>query len=311
MTAEELKKIVDDNEAKRVADMGGVNKLLEGLTAAVTSIGDSVKVVVARNDAEEKEKEESKRSDARSRADNFKFSDRKDGENDDDYKKRGDAEEKAYCDAMTEAGEESTAAADKARRDRKDSSEAFEKARKDAADEKEKEKERNDSIAAAGLTKEVLDRIKGLEEQNAKLIGKNDGDTLSMGKAQARADRVYLAFGGSAPRPSVGESLLEYRKRVVVDLKEHSPTWAKAEINVAAIDENLFAPIETQVLDEALKAASDPAKVPAHKIRAIEGRSDSGHPVRNYVGDPKAWMSQFMPPAQHGYLEQNKPGAGR
>lgn len=307
MTAEELQKRLDEEKLTRDARDKTIDGILAGLSTSMTAVGDSVARLVARKDEDEKKEEDKKRADARGRADSFKFGARKDGESDEDYGSRMDAEEKALCDAFEEAGEDKEKA-EKAAKDARKDSEDEEKKRADAV---RMDSTNATATAALGLGKDILKQLDDLKSAVAKSTAVPDADIASFGRVQHRADSVYSAMGGNAPRPAPGESLLDYRKRIVVDLKPHSTRWAKAEISVAAVDEALFGAIEDQVLEDAFKAARDPAKVKPGRLQVVESRRDSGGKELTYIGQPLSWMRQFMPPLQAGSFEGAKPGSNR
>lgn len=303
MTAEELKKALDEKNLADAARNETIDKVLLGLSEGMTAIKDSVAKFTGRMDADDEKKKEDARADARKDAEGFKFGERKDGESDEDFKDRRDAETSALCDAFEAAGEDKDEAKKKA-----------DSARKDADDEDEKKK--NDSArkdsdartqAALGLGTDLKKQLEDIQKKLGTITAAPDADIASYGKVQARADAAYSAMGGSAPRPAPGESLLDYRKRLVIDLKPHSKTWAKAEISVAAVDEAIFGTIETQVISEALATASDPAKVPTGKLQPIHSRLDSGHNQTKWLGRPGAWMRAFSHPLQAGSFVGNKP----
>jgi len=302
MTAEELKKMMDDARAEDAKKLAGLS---EGMTALGTTLGR----LATRMDEDDIKKEEAARADARGRADNFKFGERKDGESNEDFKERMDTEEKVYCDALEEAGEIN--AKKKAADSRKDAEDESEKKLADTEDEEKNEKARADAAAALGLGIDIKKQLETLQALVANQTRQPDADIASYGRVQARADAVYAAMGGNAPRPGPGESLIDYRKRIIVDLKPHSKRWKEAEISVAAVDEGIFAGIESQVLEDALKSASDPAKVPAGRLQKVSVRLDSGHNETKWIGEPISWMRSFMPPLQAGSFEGTKPGSNR
>lgn len=286
----------EELEAQRKREEA-MDKSIAALQEGMTALSTTLQRIVARHDEDDKKEEEARKDAARSRADNFKFSRRDEDEDDDKYKAKHDAEEKALCDAFEEAGEAKETAADKAKRARKDAEDeeseaAKEKAAKDAADRADR--------AASTTVKALQDRIddltKRLDHRHT------DADVAAFGRIQHRFDAVYTAKGGKAPGPLAGESVLAYTKRLALECKSDSPRWKDAELTVVAADETAFSVAVDQIIEDALKAARDPAKIRFGTLRPIAVRKDSGHNETTYEGEPLSWMRSFMPPGQVGYF---------
>lgn len=289
MTEDELKALREKQEAQDKIILG----LGEGMTALTTTLGRLTK----RFDDEDAAKEQGRKDAARSRADSFKFSKRDADEDDDKFKAKHDAEEKALCDALEEAGEAKEVAADKAKRARKDADDEDEEARK-AAKDNDDEKARHDALV--GENKELKDRLAAIE---SRLNHRHtDADAAALGRVQSRFDSVYTAQGAKAPGPLAGESVLAYTKRLALEQKAHSKRWKDAELTVLAADEAAFNNVVDQIIEDALQAARDPAKIKFGTLRPITVRKDSGHIETTWQGEPASWMRAFMPPGQAGYF---------
>jgi hypothetical protein len=122
-------------------------------------------------------------------------------------------------------------------------------------------------------------------------------------EAQSRADAVERAFGrndaavlGCVP----GESALGYRRRLVRQYQRHSPRWKGARVE--AIGYDTIGIVEGDVYKDAAAAARDPKNFGPGELRAIKERDESGRMVTRFVGDPMAWMSQFMTGGQVGFI---------
>lgn len=271
-------------------------KLQDQVNALAVVLEDANKRLdsLARADAE---KEEEKRADARRRADAFAFGKRADGESDDEYKKRMDAEEKACADAEMESGEEPAMAMDKAKRRRADAEQEDEKVMADKkrgdAEQEASEKERADA-AEVSLLKRRLDEMQAQIDARAT---RTDEEADKFLVAQARADEAYQPWGRAAPRPMDGESLLQYRRRLLEGVQEHT---AYKEVNLRAIaaDAAAFGVIEGQIISEAAKVGRSPASVPDGELREVRRSSGSGHQITEFIGDPRSWMSAHAPNGQ-------------
>lgn len=245
------------------ADDSGGQKLDKVLSAIDAFCG--------KMDAFEKRMDEhGKRMDADAKKDGEEIS-RKDGESEEDFKKRKDASEEAV-------------AADKARKDAeekeaKEKADAEEKAKKDAEEEERKKADaagRSDFDRLVGATTEMAKRLKTVEAAMPRQL--TDEDRHAFSAAQARADDVYSAFGKRAPYPLSGEDVLPYRRRLVASLKEHSLAWKDVDI-LAIADAATFKIAEDTILRDAAKAALHPADLKIGELREIV-RSDSSTGVR-------------------------------
>lgn len=276
--------------------MGGFEKILPVING-----------LKARADAEDEDKEKKMKMDARKDAEGFNFSKRADGEDDKDFMKRHDAEESALCDSLIAAGEKE----DKAREDAKGRRDAAEEAEKKAMADAEEEKARKDAEekarndAAGRPDPALIARIAELETKlNTKPALPTDEEVNAFGSYQSRADSVYTLLGARAPMPHPGhQSLAEYRRGILADLKKHSPRYKDAEIGVAAVDSALFKTVEDGIFEDAMKFASSPARIPAGELRMKTVRTDTGHIRNEWEGASSGWMDEIA-----GFTKQGSGG---
>lgn len=194
-------------------------------------------------------------------------------------KKRSDATRRRKDDDPEEA---KRLAADAAKKD------AEEQAKKDADEEAKKDAdEKAKADAASKSDADIRRQIAELSAKIPKTVG--DSDYFAMTDVQARADDVYSKFGQHAPRPMPGETPALYERRVVRDLKQHSPTWKAADAATAFADDAVFAVARDQVYKEATATALSPSTVSAGQLRMITKRQ-GGHEIHEFVGDPRSWM---------------------
>src|SRR5262249_51619522 len=134
------------------------------------------------------------------------------------------------------------------------------------------------------------------------VAGRSDEDEDKIAAAQARADEVFSAHGGRAPRPLVGESLLLYRVRLAKKLQHHSKTWGDADLIVVAKADadKTFRKIEDGIYTEAKAAAMEPTNIADGEPREVHRRdSVTGRTLIEWHGrSPKAWMAPMMPARQ-------------
>ena len=243
-----------------------------------------------RKDAEEKEKEEKEKADAaRKDADAGKTPDDKLSHVMDAVTKIADAV--GSLGKRMDAMEVSKADSGKKDNDGDAETTAADKAKKDA-DEKEKkekeEKEREDSArkdaaakadAALGDINKKIDQVRAMIPKDA-----TDEDYNAMLDAQSRADDVFVEFGGKAPRPLQGQSVMAYDRFVAAKLQDHSPTWKGKDLK--HINDDAFPIIRDQIFAEARNAAMNPVNLGPGELRMVERKSD-GHIVRDFHGQPK------------------------
>lgn len=228
----------------RADDAGGakLEKVLSAMDAVCGRMDDFSKRMdshAARMDADEKERKDADDKDGDCK--------RMDGESDEDFEKRKsdkarkDAEEKEKADAEA-------IAADKAKKD---------------AEEKEKADVADRHLSA---TTEMAKRLIAVERAMPKQL--TDADRHAFAQAQSRADEVCQGFGKRAPFPLNGEDVLPYRKRLVHELKCHSPAWKDVDV-MAIADEATFKVAESMVFKDAVAASLNPADLRDDELRAI------------------------------------------
>ncbi len=124
----------------------------------------------------------------------------------------------------------------------------------------------------------------------------DDEPRESFGEVQARADRVAQAFGDSAPPPVRGESLRQYRRRLLSKFAAHSVRWRGVALH--RLDDRALAVAEGQVHADALAFAHDPANAPAGALRMITETDETGRRIRRFVGDPENCWGVFKQPTR-------------
>lgn len=200
---------------------------------------------------------------------------RKDAAEEEERRSKMSEEERAADKAKKDAEEDRKREEDRARDD---------KAKKDAEEEEErKERERIKADAA-----ETKSRIEALERDR----NRPDEERTLFASAQARADSIAQAFGDAAPRPLSGETLLDYRKRLVKKFQAHSPAW-KA-VDLGKVDGTVLEVAETGIYADAMTAARSPTDVPFGKLREVRRQVD-GREIREFVGQ-NTFIAQFARP---------------
>ncbi|EIC1911761.1 NUDIX hydrolase [Escherichia coli] len=201
-----------------------------------------------------------------------------------DLKAKADADEaakKEKADAEDEEAEEAKAKAD-----------AEEKAAKEKADAEAKEKA--DAEEAECMAKEKADSQ--LRQEIADLRSRiptelSDEERNEVADAQVKADSVFSCFGKRAPVPLSGEKPLAYRRRLMIQLQEHSPDFKSVDLSSIA-DSALLSVAEKTIYADAQKSAS--LSVGPGMLREIKRADATGRQISTFEGDPAATWAPFQ-----------------
>ncbi|MEN1919803.1 NUDIX domain-containing protein [Enterobacter asburiae] len=201
-----------------------------------------------------------------------------------DLKAKADAEEaakKEKADAEAKEAEEAKAKAD-----------AEEKAAKEKADADAKEKA--DAEEAERMAKEKADSQ--LRQEIADLRSRiptelSDEERNEVADAQVKADSVFSCFGKRAPVPLSGEKPLAYRRRLMIQLQEHSPDFKSVDLSSIA-DSALLSVAEKTIYADAQKSAS--LSVGPGMLREIKRADATGRQISTFEGDPAATWAPFQ-----------------
>jgi 8-oxo-dGTP pyrophosphatase MutT (NUDIX family) len=190
-------------------------------------------------------------------------------------------------------------AADKSKKDAEGGSEEKNPAEKNkSSDHKNEGKIGADSArkdSDADMRKKIADLEAAITDTRARMPKQlSHADYNAMGNVQAKADRVFTAFGDSAPGPMDGETLLSYRRRLARELQKHSDDWRDIDLGVIGVDSKAFELAESKIYADAMSVAAHPVDIGMGILREVRRRNpDTGHMVKEYYGSPRAWMEQF------------------
>lgn len=201
-----------------------------------------------------------------------------------DLKAKADAEEaakKEKADAEAKEAEEAKAKAD-----------TEEKAAKEKADAEAKEKA--DAEEAEKMAKEKADSQ--LRQEIAELRSRiptelSDEERNEVAEAQVKADSVFSSFGKRAPIPLSGEKPMAYRRRLMIQLQEHSPDYKAVDLSAIA-DSQLLSTAEKHIYADAQKAAS--LSVGPGQLREIKRKDATGREISTFEGDPAVTWAPFQ-----------------
>lgn len=203
--------------------------------------------------------------------------------------------EKADSDAKEKADAEEREAKEKAdaeEKEKADAAEAEEKAAKEKTDADAKEKA--DAEAEEKAAKEKADSQ--LRQEIADLRSRiptelSDEERNEVADAQVKADSVFSCFGKRAPVPLSGEKPLAYRRRLMIQLQEHSPDFKSVDLSSIA-DSALLSVAEKTIYADAQKSAS--LSVGPGMLREIKRADATGRQISTFEGDPAATWAPFQ-----------------
>ncbi|WP_275261740.1 NUDIX hydrolase [Citrobacter freundii] len=211
-----------------------------------------------------------------------------------DLKAKADAEEaakKEKADAEAKEAEEAKAKADeeeKAAKAKADEGELkkLEHEAKGEDDRLERErKERDREKADSQLRQEIAELRSRIPTELS------DEERNEVADAQVKADSVFSCFGKRAPVPLSGEKPLSYRRRLMIQLQEHSPDFKSVDLSSIA-DSALLNVAEKQIYADAQKSAS--LSVGPGMLREIKRADATGRQISTFEGDPAATWAPFQ-----------------
>ncbi|EGI0928955.1 NUDIX domain-containing protein [Salmonella enterica] len=199
---------------------------------------------------------------------------------------------KAKADAEEEARKEKADAEEKEAEEAKAKADTEEKAAKEKADAEAKEKA--DAEEAERMAKEKADSQ--LRQEIAELRSRiptelSDEERNEIADAQVKADSVFSCFGKRAPVPLSGEKPLAYRRRLMIQLQEHSPDFKTVDLSTIA-DSALLSVAEKTIYADAQKSAS--LSVGSGMLREIKRADATGRQISTFEGDPAATWAPFQ-----------------
>ncbi|HHH1977932.1 TPA: NUDIX domain-containing protein [Yersinia enterocolitica] len=213
----------------------------------------------------------------------------------DAMKEKSDSEEKAKADAEEKEVKEKADAEAKEKADA-----AEEKSAKEKADETELKKLENEAKGEDDhLEKERKEREKAdsdLRSEMALLKSRlptelSDSERNELADAQVKADSVFSVLGKRAPMPLSGEKPLSYRRRLMIQLQEHSGDYKAVDLSSIA-DSALLNIAEKQIYADAQSSAS--LSVGPGMLREIKRADVTGRQISTFEGDPAATWAPFQ-----------------
>ncbi|HGZ2415787.1 TPA: NUDIX hydrolase [Citrobacter freundii] len=206
-----------------------------------------------------------------------------------DLKAKADAEEaakKEKADAEAKEAEEAKAKADEEAKADEGELKKLEHEAKGEDDRLERErKEREREKADSQLRQEIAELRSRIPTELS------DEERNEVADAQVKADSVFSCFGKRAPVPLSGEKPLSYRRRLMIQLQEHSPDFKSVDLSSIA-DSALLNVAEKQIYADAQKSAS--LSVGPGMLREIKRADATGRQISTFEGDPAATWAPFQ-----------------
>ena len=287
--------------AKLDAIMGKLDSAHARLDAAEKARADAENAEKAeqeKREREEGEKEKAKADAVRRDAYRKDRFGRKDGESDEDRRKRWDADEKAMMDACRTDGDGEDVAAKCAKDARTDAEETERKDRADKARKDAEEKQRMDSATATELA-DVKRQLAAMTAQFKHLTAEVSPEERNfLAAAQARADGIAGLFGERAPAPIPGETSLDYRKRLLGKFQKHSARFKETRFD--SLDASVLGPVEEIVYADSAAAARSPSRAANGILIPIREQDEAGRTITRFTGDILGFIGPFIRGGQIG-----------
>lgn len=198
-------------------------------------------------------------------------------------KEKADAESKEAEEAKAKADEEEKAAKAKADEGELKKLEHEAKGEDDRLERERKEREREK--ADSQLRQEIAELRSRIPTELS------DEERNEVADAQVKADSVFSCFGKRAPVPLSGEKPLSYRRRLMIQLQEHSPDFKSVDLSSIA-DSALLNVAEKQIYADAQKSAS--LSVGPGMLREIKRADATGRQISTFEGDPATTWAPFQ-----------------
>jgi hypothetical protein len=114
-----------------------------------------------------------------------------------------------------------------------------------------------------------------------------------LAEIQTMADRAASAWSKSAPHPWVGEMPDAYCRRFAAQHQQHSEKWGDG-VNLRDLGGKTLRNAAEEIFADSIAKSCNPVAIGAMSLHEVRRRDpDSGHLIKEYYGDPMAWMQQF------------------
>ena len=111
--------------------------------------------------------------------------------------------------------------------------------------------------------------------------------------AQQKADAAYRAVGhDGSPAHLLGESLTDYRLRLLRGVQGKSPTWKSASLPRA---QDMLDVAEPQIFRDAVASLRDNANYAPGQLKEVVERDATGRRITKFYGDNSVTWAPFQP----------------
>jgi len=112
-------------------------------------------------------------------------------------------------------------------------------------------------------------------------------------QAQLRADGAFQAVGhDGAPAHLLGESLTDYRLRLLRGVQSKSSTWKSVELPRR---QDVLNVVEPQIYADAKNSVTDPANYKPGELKQVVSLDQTGRRITKFYGDNSVTWAPFQP----------------
>jgi hypothetical protein len=137
------------------------------------------------------------------------------------------------------------------------------------------------------------------DEQPAQITGPDRFDARAdsaeiiseLATIQSFADKADSAWSKTSPAPWSHEMPDAYRRRLAASHKKHSVAWR--DVDLHDLKGSALRNATQAIFADSILASKNLEAIGRMNLREVRRVTESGHTVKEYYGDPLAWMSQF------------------
>jgi colicin import membrane protein len=131
---------------------------------------------------------------------------------------------------------------------------------------------------------DLVARSGALERRVANLIRERPASEIAaLEAAQHRADSVGAMVGDRVSSPTPGETVVDYRKRMLKHIAQHSPRFRAARFD--GLEGPILGLIEDEVYHDAASSFQSRAAATPGQVFAVEERDRAGRVITKFHGD--------------------------
>jgi hypothetical protein len=117
-------------------------------------------------------------------------------------------------------------------------------------------------------------------------------------EAQIRADACASQFGRSAPKPMDGETVRNYRVRLLRPYQHNCAEFKElSTAELRRLPDKTFNAVERRIYADATQASSSPSVAKGY-LQMVKKQDETGRTHIIWHGEPRVWLSQFSHPTR-------------